>query len=157
MCERPLVGSACARRERATLPPRAELGPGELTLRAFPLRPRRGDTFDRFPPSKLMQLAKDAAEVPTPVLGHFAILVVGARRRNNPGPRMSIKLASYSYSISASITDFAQNVSLGQIDHAEFESEVRFDLEGDLQGQSIPRIRIQHGRFDQTAYSEPNR
>ena len=48
---------------------------------------------------------------------------------------MCLKLASYSYSISASITDFAQNVFTGQIDHAEFESVVRFDFEGDLQGQ----------------------
>ena len=73
--------------------------------------------------------------IPYPNPTEDAYTRIRARRERDPQAMMCLKLASYSYSISASITDFAQNVFTGQIDHAEFESVVRFDFEGDLQGQ----------------------
>ena len=44
------------------------------------------------------------------------------------GKMMSVKLASYSYSFSASSYELPQNVYIGRSDHAEHEYDIRFAL-----------------------------
>ena len=86
-------------------------------------------------------------------------LNIGARRRGPLLPHkqsMSVKLASYSYSFSASSCELHQNVYIGRSHHAEHEYDIRFAI-----GQTVWPLEVikvsENGASHSVFVYRPNR